>query len=173
LFVCLFVVGGLVLCGVLVRCRYFNQMDNYHGLVHVRMGTGGGQMGSITTAANAPEFFLHHCNIDRQWSMWQAKSPLHQAAGTNVGNALTGAPGYVTDAIAAPTRRGSAAGDIALRDNQTQQTRFCVVGCCACTHIAHRSVGRVARQGQNLTQPGSRMLFFFSLASHLQPPTFH
>ena len=42
-----------------------------HNTVHVKIG---GDMGSIT-AAEAPEFFLHHGFIDRIWSDWQNRGP--------------------------------------------------------------------------------------------------
>jgi tyrosinase len=38
-----------------------------HGTVHT---TIGGNMGTIETSANDPVFWLHHCNIDRQWNRW-------------------------------------------------------------------------------------------------------
>lgn len=42
-------------------------------------------------AAAAPEFFMHHCNIDKLWADWQAKSPMHVNAYS--GNLLTPMPG--------------------------------------------------------------------------------
>lgn len=41
-----------------------------HGQVHVLVG---GDMASIRTAAFDPIFWLHHCNIDRIWWMWQRR----------------------------------------------------------------------------------------------------
>lgn len=38
-----------------------------HGAVH---GQVGGIMGAVSTAANDPIFWLHHCNIDRLWDRW-------------------------------------------------------------------------------------------------------
>jgi hypothetical protein len=38
-----------------------------HGAVHVFVG---GNMSSVPTSANDPIFWLHHCNIDRQWDAW-------------------------------------------------------------------------------------------------------
>lgn len=40
-----------------------------HGNVHGGVGDGT-NMGSISTAAGDPIFWLHHCNIDRIWSGW-------------------------------------------------------------------------------------------------------
>lgn len=33
-----------------------------------------------TASTNDPLFFLHHCNIDRWWAVWQAQSAAHEAA---------------------------------------------------------------------------------------------
>jgi Common central domain of tyrosinase/Polyphenol oxidase middle domain len=38
-----------------------------HGQVHVLVG---GRMSQVPTSANDPIFWLHHCNIDRQWNRW-------------------------------------------------------------------------------------------------------
>jgi tyrosinase len=40
-----------------------------HGAVHVSVGNSS-NMGSITTAAGDPIFWMHHCNIDRLWASW-------------------------------------------------------------------------------------------------------
>jgi len=40
-----------------------------HDLVH---GAVGGWMGNVNLAARDPIFWLHHCNIDRQWERWLA-----------------------------------------------------------------------------------------------------
>lgn len=40
-----------------------------HAAVHVSIGSW---MGSISTAAQDPIFWLHHCNIDRLWNLWLA-----------------------------------------------------------------------------------------------------
>ncbi|HWK89572.1 MAG TPA: tyrosinase family protein [Longimicrobium sp.] len=40
-----------------------------HGQVHVAVG---GWMGSVSTAALDPIFYLHHANIDRLWEVWLA-----------------------------------------------------------------------------------------------------
>ncbi len=39
----------------------------YHNMVHVGVG---GDMGRVPMAAKDPIFWLHHCNIDRLWSLW-------------------------------------------------------------------------------------------------------
>lgn len=48
------------------------QLEAYHGSVHVWVG---GTMGAIPTAPCDPIFFMHHANIDRLWSKWQAANP--------------------------------------------------------------------------------------------------
>ncbi|MEX0791156.1 MAG: tyrosinase family protein, partial [Actinomycetota bacterium] len=42
-----------------------------HGAVHV---TVGGLMGSFNTAGLDPIFWLHHCNIDRLWEVWDRQT---------------------------------------------------------------------------------------------------
>lgn len=32
---------------------------------------------TIFTAANAPEFIIHHANVDKIWDMWQQQSSAH------------------------------------------------------------------------------------------------
>ncbi|MBO9556266.1 tyrosinase family protein [Cellulomonas sp.] len=43
-----------------------------HNRVHVWVG---GSMDNMETSPNDPVFFLHHANIDRIWSRWQAMHP--------------------------------------------------------------------------------------------------
>ena len=45
-----------------------------HGDVHVAVG---GWMGRFNTAGLDPLFWLHHANIDRLWTVWQGRDPLH------------------------------------------------------------------------------------------------
>lgn len=47
---------------------------NPHGTVHVMVG---GEMGSVETSARDPIFWLHHCNVDRMWSVWLEQDSLH------------------------------------------------------------------------------------------------
>ncbi len=42
----------------------------YHNMVHVGVG---GDMGQVPFAAKDPVFWLHHCNVDRLWSLWMDK----------------------------------------------------------------------------------------------------
>jgi tyrosinase len=45
-----------------------------HNLVHLWVG---GNLGSMlpSTSPNDPVFFLHHCNVDRLWTIWQQHNP--------------------------------------------------------------------------------------------------
>jgi hypothetical protein len=61
----------------------YTGLERLHGVVHCAIG---GTMCSYydTTlgyyglgAANAPEFWLHHANTDRLWSIWQARTVAH------------------------------------------------------------------------------------------------
>jgi tyrosinase len=46
-----------------------------HNLVHVWVGGTNGTM-LPSTSPNDPAFFLHHCNVDRVWALWQtARQP--------------------------------------------------------------------------------------------------
>jgi tyrosinase len=69
-----------------------------HGDIHVAVGGNTGWMSFFEQAALDPIFWLHHCNIDRLWEVWRARSAslgnptqsawlnkkfaLHDAAGT-------------------------------------------------------------------------------------------
>ena len=46
-----------------------------HGSMHVAVG---GFMGAFNTAGLDPLFWLHHCNIDRLWTVWLRRSPSHR-----------------------------------------------------------------------------------------------
>jgi tyrosinase len=35
----------------------------------------GGDMTNVNVSPNDPVFFLHHCNVDRLWAIWQDKNP--------------------------------------------------------------------------------------------------
>ena len=64
-----------------------NLRINLHDTVHCRVG---GDMCAIT-AANAPEFFLHHGFIDKIWANWQEFSEEHMRAHfQNINNFMTG-----------------------------------------------------------------------------------
>jgi len=46
-----------------------NQM---HNGIHTWFGSGSSHMATLTGSPFDPFFYLHHCNIDRLWAMWQA-----------------------------------------------------------------------------------------------------
>jgi tyrosinase len=48
--------------------------DGMHNLVHLWVGGNNGTM-LPSTSPNDPVFFLHHCNIDRLWAVWQQQHP--------------------------------------------------------------------------------------------------
>ena len=59
--------------GALSLLDYFaaqGAVDGPHGSVHV---TIGGNMGSVSRAANDPIFWVHHAQIDRLWNLWLAQ----------------------------------------------------------------------------------------------------
>jgi hypothetical protein len=61
----------------------FHQMHNaLHGWV-------GGQMATLSTSPFDPLFYLHHCNIDRLWAMWQM-----DGHATDYGPNATADPGH-------------------------------------------------------------------------------
>ncbi len=51
---------------------FTGQLEGYHNSVHVWVG---GTMAIIPTAPCDPLFYMHHANIDRLWSQWQAAHP--------------------------------------------------------------------------------------------------
>lgn len=48
-----------------------------HGDVHVAVSGLRGFMGSFSTAALDPIFWLHHANIDRLWQVWRDRNSTH------------------------------------------------------------------------------------------------
>ena len=50
-----------------------SSINGPHGSVHVRTG---GQMSSVSHAGYDPIFYLHHCNVDRIWAIWQNSHPV-------------------------------------------------------------------------------------------------
>lgn len=49
-------------------------IENLHDSLHGLLG-GAGHMGNPDYAAFDPVFFLHHCNVDRLFAIWQATYP--------------------------------------------------------------------------------------------------
>jgi len=54
-----------------------NSLEGLHNTVHVWVG---GSMLPMSSPDD-PVFFLHHCNVDRIWAMWEAKNPNSVASG--------------------------------------------------------------------------------------------
>jgi Common central domain of tyrosinase/Polyphenol oxidase middle domain len=57
----------------LINIPYYDfqsDINGPHGSVHISIG---GNMGSVSSAAQDPIFWLHHCNIDRLWEAWLRK----------------------------------------------------------------------------------------------------
>ena len=48
--------------------NFTSLLQGIHNSVHVWVG---GSMGSVPTASADPIFWMHHCNIDRLWHVWQ------------------------------------------------------------------------------------------------------
>jgi len=74
---------------------WFTSVNIDHGGMH---GAIGGLMGYGSRAANAPEFFLHHNNVDRIWSLWQDKSTDRKEMCDSMSQALHGTE-YLADSI--------------------------------------------------------------------------
>lgn len=55
--------------------RFQDALEGPHGNVHMMVG---GRMGGVPTSANDPIFWLHHCNVDRQWDRWLVSLPGRQ-----------------------------------------------------------------------------------------------
>ena len=64
----------------------FNQTLDFglHGNVHVFTGNNLG-MGQVPWAANDPIFWMHHCNIDRIWTSWNAAGHANPATASWLG----------------------------------------------------------------------------------------
>jgi tyrosinase len=62
-----------------VKCS--NSIENIHNTIHTTTGgpktstSPGGHMTFLATAAFDPLFWLHHCNVDRLFALWQAMYP--------------------------------------------------------------------------------------------------
>ncbi|KAI9789424.1 MAG: hypothetical protein M1833_002418 [Piccolia ochrophora] len=51
---------------------FSSELENIHGVVHV---TVGGDMAGVAGAAFDPIFWLHHCQVDRLFAMYQSTHP--------------------------------------------------------------------------------------------------
>ncbi|KAI1177287.1 tyrosinase [Nemania sp. FL0916] len=50
-------------------------LEFIHNNIHYWVGGNGGHMSQIPVATFDPTFWLHHCNIDRLFALWQALNP--------------------------------------------------------------------------------------------------
>ena len=48
-----------------------------HGSMHMAVGGDFGWMGGFNTAPLDPIFWLHHCNLDRLWTVWLRRDATH------------------------------------------------------------------------------------------------
>jgi tyrosinase len=46
----------------------------WHNVIHNWIG---GDMGIVPFAGYDPMFWIHHCNIDRIWAIWQTRNGIH------------------------------------------------------------------------------------------------
>jgi tyrosinase len=54
---------------------FIGTSSRMHNGIHVWIGGSNGQMSSVPIAPNDPVFWLHHCNIDRIWALWDVCRP--------------------------------------------------------------------------------------------------
>lgn len=52
----------------------YGSLEDLHNEIHDKTG-GGGHMSALEVSAFDPVFWLHHCNVDRLWAIWQALNP--------------------------------------------------------------------------------------------------
>ncbi|SPN96684.1 related to Tyrosinase [Cephalotrichum gorgonifer] len=55
--------------------RPLTSLESVHDDIHGRTGGSGGHMSSLDVSAMDPIFWLHHCNVDRLWNIWQDLNP--------------------------------------------------------------------------------------------------
>lgn len=97
--------------------KFRNGMISRHDTVH---GLIGGTMQDGATSGMAPEFFLHHNNVDRLWTRWQLKSQNHELAQPSRNGKLTGTfPTYTVDDF---TRARNQAGTCVEYEDQIVHT---------------------------------------------------
>ncbi|KAK6357742.1 hypothetical protein TWF718_002050 [Orbilia javanica] len=52
-----------------------SSVESIHDTIHVLIGGRFGHMTSVPYSSFDPVFFLHHCNVDRLFAIWQAINP--------------------------------------------------------------------------------------------------
>ena len=89
--------------------HFTSLMEGYHNTVH---GWVGGTMNNIQYSPADPVFWMHHAEVDRIWSLWQA-NPANTGGPTLKGAAATldpwpesaGTPSHRSQRSATPTPR--------------------------------------------------------------------
>lgn len=67
------------------RPGFYQEIESQpHNIIHVVVG-GDGLFSDPQTAALDPIFWLHHCNIDRLWTRWNARGRLNVSDATFLG----------------------------------------------------------------------------------------
>jgi hypothetical protein len=79
--------------------------------------------------ANAPEFFLHHANVDRIWNIWQSRSASHATA-------------YINAAIDRPMNNGMTPRAFLNLANQNEGSRNVCVEYVEQSGVVQASVAR-------------------------------
>jgi tyrosinase len=76
---------------------FWRQLEgNQHNTAHGVVGSTGGHMGSFLSPLD-PCFWLHHCNVDRIWSEWQAAGNLMPPISQNYAGQFVDGAGTPTD----------------------------------------------------------------------------
>ncbi|KAF3940802.1 Tyrosinase [Dactylella cylindrospora] len=68
-----------------------DSLEAIHDTVHGNIGQGG-HMSNVLYSAFDPIFFLHHCNVDRLFAIWQAIHPTTYVSAQVNGGATYGVP---------------------------------------------------------------------------------
>lgn len=83
-------------------------LEGVHGTMHIRIGRDMSQM----TSPNDPIFFLHHCQVDRIWAMWQRDHP----GSANYNPMALAGPGHVLGQPMWPWDAGASASTAGVDD---------------------------------------------------------
>ncbi|KAI9855691.1 MAG: hypothetical protein M1824_005924, partial [Vezdaea acicularis] len=79
------------------RGQTFDSIESIHDTIHALVGNGG-HMGIVPYSAFDPVFWLHHCQIDRLFAIWQAINPdSYVTSEVTTYGTFTNAPGSTED----------------------------------------------------------------------------
>jgi tyrosinase len=101
-----------------VKCS--NSIENIHNAIHnnvggpsVDGGSPGGHMTFLSLAAFDPAFWMHHCNVDRLYAMWQGLYPNNFSGSQNAPSGTFTIPKGSTQNVNSPLTpfHKNAAGD--------------------------------------------------------------